>query len=86
MLKGLGLDYSSVKEDGRVRISTIHGAKGAEADNVVLLGNMSRATRLFMDEAVGGTDAELRVFYTGITRTKNRLWLVDGGFRGFDLW
>ena len=86
MFKGLGLDYSDLKEGGLVKISTIHAAKGSEADNVVILGNMSRATRNAMDNSDSGFDSELRVFYTGITRTKNRLWLVDGGYRGFDLW
>lgn len=86
MFRGLGLDYNDLKEGGLVKISTIHAAKGGEADNVVLLGNMSRATRICMDDTDLGLDLELRVFYTGITRTKNRLWLCDGGYRGFDLW
>jgi DNA helicase-2/ATP-dependent DNA helicase PcrA len=57
----------------RVRLSTIHGAKGAEADHVVLLTEMSRLVRkgLELDE-----DAERRVWYVGVTRAKESLTLV----------
>lgn len=65
-----------------IRISTIHGAKGGEADNVVLLTSMAQRTyRQYQEEP----DDEQRVFYVGMTRAKQRLILVDAnndaGFR-----
>ena len=57
----------------RVRISTIHGAKGAEADNVLINTDMSR--RCFEQLCEGG-DAEAserRVWYVGMTRSRNEI-------------
>jgi DNA helicase-2/ATP-dependent DNA helicase PcrA len=62
-------------------ISTIHGAKGAEADNVVLLSDMGKNT---FDAYSKNPDDERRVFYVGVTRAKQNLYLVDAqGIRGF---
>jgi len=58
----------------RITISTIHGSKGGEADNVVLLTDLSPAA-----EAAAQVDADdlHRVFYVGVTRTKENLFLVE---------
>ena len=56
----------------RIRISTIHKAKGGEADNVALLLDSSRACALNQDQ-----DSELRTFYVGITRAKKTLHLIE---------
>lgn len=57
-----------------IRISTIHGVKGDEADNVVLLSDVSRLVYngMSVDE-----DAEHRVFYVAVTRAKRRLYIVQ---------
>jgi DNA helicase-2/ATP-dependent DNA helicase PcrA len=57
----------------RVRISTIHGAKGAEADNVLLTSDMSRRCYEQMAGGGRGEDAERRVWYVGVTRTRNEI-------------
>jgi superfamily I DNA/RNA helicase len=58
----------------RIRISTIHAAKGGEADNVVLLTDMSQRTyRGYQADP----DDEQRVFYVGMTRAKKRLTVID---------
>ncbi len=57
----------------RIRISTIHGAKGGEADNVVLQTDMAWRTHKEMEIA---PDDEHRVWYVGVTRTKNRLIII----------
>lgn len=57
----------------RIKIDTIHGVKGGEADNVVLLTDMSKRT---YDEMQLNMDDELRVWYTGITRAKNTVHLI----------
>ena len=57
----------------RVKISTIHKAKGGEADNVMLLTDLSRRT----DESYWkDKDEERRVFYVGMTRAKKSLNIV----------
>lgn len=57
----------------RVRLSTIHGAKGGEADHVVLLRDMARRTH---DEMQNNPEDEARTFYVGVTRARERLTVV----------
>lgn len=57
----------------RVRIETIHGVKGAEADNVLLLPDMSNRTWAGYH---ADPDAEHRVFYVGLTRARRTLHIV----------
>lgn len=67
----------------RIKLSTIHGAKGGEADNVVLLMDLSPKTT--KDYSINSDNVN-RLFYVGVTRTKKALHLVlpkhqDKGFR-----
>lgn len=57
----------------RVRIETIHGSKGAEADYVLLLTDMSYHTHRGFEL---DPDSEHRVFYVGLTRAKVGLYIV----------
>jgi superfamily I DNA/RNA helicase len=57
----------------RIRIETIHGVKGAEADNVVLLTDLSHRTARSFRAA---PDNEHRVFYVGATRALQSLHVV----------
>lgn len=68
---------------GRIKLSTIHGAKGGEADNVMLMMDLSPK---FAKEYATNGDNVHRLFYVGITRAKQSLHLVlpkfqDKGFR-----
>jgi hypothetical protein len=59
----------------RIRISTIHSAKGAEATNVLLVTDFpQKMTGSVRD--VHDMDDEKRVFYVGLTRAKKELHLV----------
>jgi len=65
-----------VLQDPRIHVSTIHGAKGGERDNVALCLDMSyRTFSGYMDGP--GYDDEVRVYYVGATRAKNRLSIVE---------
>lgn len=65
----------------RHTISTIHGSKGMEADNVVILSDMGKNTH---DAYMKNPDSERRVFYVGVTRAKKNLHIVDNeAFRYF---
>jgi DNA helicase-2/ATP-dependent DNA helicase PcrA len=67
----------------RVRVSTIHGAKGGEADHVVLLTEVAARTAY---EAEQSPDDEARVWYVGVTRARGRLTIVGtGGKFAYDL-
>jgi hypothetical protein len=58
----------------RVSVSTIHGSKGGEADNVVLFTDLSGAA---LNAASIDADDLHRVFYVGVTRTRKNLYLVE---------
>jgi len=58
-----------------IRLSTIHGAKGQEADNVVLLNAMTNRTWEAMNT---DPDSEIRTWYVGVTRTRKNLDIVTG--------
>lgn len=61
-----------------IHLSTIHGAKGREADKVVLFNSTTEKIRRTIKYEPGGMDAEKRVFYVGVTRAKKSLYIVDG--------
>lgn len=84
-LEGIALNtreyYLTVLRAGRklsaapqVQLSTIHAAKGGEADNVALLTDMAQKTFQGYQKS---PDDEQRTFYVGMTRAKRNLFLID---------
>lgn len=61
-------------QEPRVKVETIHGAKGAEADNVLLSTDLTYRTQRGYEL---DPDSELRVFYVGLTRASKQLFLVS---------
>lgn len=59
----------------KVRVGTIHSAKGMEADNVVLLTTTSHQISKAIEDQ-SGEDEERRVWYVGVTRTRKKLLVV----------
>lgn len=57
----------------RIRLATIHGSKGGEADHVVLLPDMARRTH---EEMLSQPEDEARVWYVAATRARRQLTLV----------
>lgn len=57
----------------RITLSTIHGAKGAECDNVVILTDISAASER---ETRYDQTSLHRLFYVAVTRTKDSLYLL----------
>lgn len=57
----------------RVRVETIHGAKGREANNVLMTTDMTYRVQKGYD---ADPDAEHRVAYVGCTRARQNLFLV----------
>jgi len=69
VLLSRGVDIS---KRPKVRLSTIHGAKGGEADNVLLYLDL---TGKALEEMERNPDNANRVLYVGITRARERLIL-----------
>ena len=64
-------------KDSGLHLSTIHSTKGNEADTVILLSDMAAASyREFSSGGQVGFEAENRVAYVGVTRTRDELILV----------
>jgi superfamily I DNA/RNA helicase len=57
-----------------ISVDTIHSVKGSEADNVVLLSDI---TKQVLENVQNNPDSERRVFYVGATRAKKRLYIVS---------
>jgi DNA helicase-2/ATP-dependent DNA helicase PcrA len=72
---------ADVRDEPTIRLSTIHSAKGREADHVVLHTGLTMKTLNDMDR---NFDAEARVWYVGVTRARHSLDILEGD-RGFDL-
>jgi len=63
-----------LEEMPRIKLSTIHGAKGGEAENVVVFSDLTAAA----DESLKiSPDTLHRVFYVAVTRTKKNLYIVE---------
>jgi DNA helicase-2/ATP-dependent DNA helicase PcrA len=67
--RGIDLDKPAT-----VRVSTIHSAKGREADTVILDTELTQKTVLDMDV---NPDAEARVWYVGVSRAKHTLHIIE---------
>ena len=70
----------SVKDGPKITLSTIHGVKGGEADNVIVFDEMSPRTGRGMES---NPDAEHRVWYVAVTRARENLFLLASGARDF---
>lgn len=57
----------------RIHIDTIHGVKGGEADNVLIMSDFSGKTAAGYYKA---PDHEHRVYYVGVTRARHALHIV----------
>jgi DNA helicase-2/ATP-dependent DNA helicase PcrA len=62
-----------LRQEPRIRISTIHGAKGGECQHVILFTDMSMRTWKAMQLS---PDDEYRVFYVGATRAIETLSVI----------
>jgi len=67
-----------------IKLSTIHGAKGGEADNVLLLTDLSSKSAAAYNT---NSDDINRLLYVGVTRTRQSLHLVlpKNEYKGFRL-
>ena len=60
----------------RVTLSTIHSAKGGEAENVLLILDNTKNIRDAVERSEDKSDEENRIWYVGVTRTKQNLYIL----------
>jgi superfamily I DNA/RNA helicase len=84
LLDGAGKWYLAAKKHGpesatspNVRLSTIHGAKGMEADDVVLATETAGRIERERELSPQVHDEECRIEYVAVTRAKQRLFICD---------
>jgi DNA helicase-2/ATP-dependent DNA helicase PcrA len=71
----------------RVKLSTIHAAKGGEAENVLLILDNTKKIREAIEKNEDKSDEEHRVWYVGVTRTKQNLYILTAKQedKGYDI-
>ena len=65
-----------LSEDPRIKLSTIHAAKGGEATNVLIILDNTKRIREAIEKNQDKYDEEQRVWYVGVTRTKQNLYIM----------
>jgi superfamily I DNA/RNA helicase len=65
-----------LSKEARVKLSTIHAAKGGEADNVLLILDNTKNIREAIEKNPDKEDEENRIWYVGVTRTKQNLYIL----------
>ena len=70
------LNNEDPTKKARIKVSTIHGAKGGEATNVVLFLNETANTIKGAKKSTAKQDEEYRVWYVGVTRSMKNLYLI----------
>ncbi len=73
LMSEYGIDFKPVK------VSTVHGVKGSECDVAVLVTNIPRPIQ---EEELWNQDGERRVWYVGITRARNEVYIAPIAHRG----
>jgi superfamily I DNA/RNA helicase len=73
--------------DARVELSTIHSAKGGEAKNVLLILDNTKTIREAIEKSQDKEDEENRVWYVGVTRTLQNLYIMTAKkeAKGYDI-
>jgi superfamily I DNA/RNA helicase len=76
IVKRFGVEY--LEKSPRITVGTIHSVKGGEADVVILFPDVSpQAFREYHSADKDRRDAVLRMFYVGVTRAKEELYLAS---------
>ena len=73
-IKSLLDSGDDLMKKSRIKVSTIHGVKGEECENVVLFTDLEK---IIYDSALSNPDPEHRLFFVGVTRTKENLYIMQ---------
>ena len=73
-IRNMRANGEMINKNPRIIMSTIHGAKGGEADKVLLMQDLTNAA---LETMSYDPDELHRLFYTGATRAKRELHVLD---------
>ena len=73
-IRNMRANGEEINKNPRIIMSTIHGAKGGEADKVLLMQDLTNAA---LETFSYDPDELHRLFYTGATRAKRELHVLD---------
>ena len=73
-IKSLLDSGDDLMKKSRIKVSTIHGVKGEECENVVLFTGLEK---IIHDAALNNPDPEHRLFFVGVTRAKENLYIME---------
>lgn len=73
-IRNMRANGEMINKNPRIIMSTIHGAKGGEADKVLLMQDLTNAA---LETFSYDPDELHRLFYTGATRAKKELHVLD---------
>jgi len=73
-IRNMRANGEKINVNPRITMSTIHGAKGGEANKVLILQDLTNSA---LETFQNDPDELHRLFYTGTTRTKKELHIVD---------
>ena len=76
-----------LSKEARLKLSTIHSAKGGEATNILLILDNTKTIREAVEKNFEKADEENRVWYVGVTRTKQNLYIMTAKKedKGYDI-
>ena len=73
-IRNMRANGEQINKNPRIKMSTIHAVKGGEADNVLLMQDLTGAA---IETFSHDPDELHRLFYTGATRAKRELHVLD---------
>ena len=73
-IRNMLANKEKISQTPRITMSTIHGAKGGEADNVLLLPDITKSS---VDQNDREPDELHRLFYVAVTRAKQELHILE---------
>jgi DNA helicase-2/ATP-dependent DNA helicase PcrA len=73
-IRNMRANGEKINRNPRILLSTIHGAKGGEADKVLVLPDLTKAA---LDQSDKSPDELHRLFYVATTRAKKELHVVS---------
>ena len=73
-IRNMLANKEKISQTPRIIMSTIHGAKGGEADNVLLLPDITKSA---VDSNDSDPDELHRLFYVAVTRAKETLHILE---------
>ena len=73
-IRSMLANKEKISQTPRITLSTIHGAKGGEADNVLLLPDITKSAA---DHDDIDPDELHRLFYVAVTRAKKSLHILE---------